>query len=118
MGIGVTAKRLKDVNNFIRLATCAIVIMCAIPSKLGGSFDGEAIYAIILAALTLAFCFLAVSYREMITNNMFYILMALALLWVIEASLVTFRGPFFQTGNGYFASWGAAFLCIAMAAKA
>jgi O-antigen ligase len=117
MGIGVTSQRLKGINNFIRLATCSIVIMCAIPSKLGGFFDGESIYAIILASLTLAFCILAISYREMIGSNMFYILMALALLWVVEASLVTFRGPFFQTGNGYFASWGAAFLCIAMAAQ-
>lgn len=92
--------------------------MCAVPSTLGGFFDGEAIYAITLATLTLAFCILAISFRDMVASFMFYILMALALLWVIEAALVTFRGPFDQTGNGYFASWGAAFLCIAMAATA
>jgi hypothetical protein len=38
-------------------------------------------------------------------------LLAFAILtvcWIIMASLVTFRGPFEVTGNGYFASWAGA----------
>eukprot|EP00980_Cylindrotheca_fusiformis_P008925 scaffold1901_cov126-Cylindrotheca_fusiformis.AAC.1 len=116
MAVGLTTQRVKNMNNFIRLAACSVVIICAVPSKLGGLYDGEAIYAIVLAAFTLALCIMAAQGMIMANHIMLYILMALALLWVVEAALVTFRGPFNQTGNGYFASWGAAFLCIAMAA--
>lgn len=117
MGVGLTRQHLQDLNNYIRLATCCIIIICSVPSTLGGFFDGEAIYAITLASLTLAFCIIFVNFREMVASFVFYILLALTLLWVVEAALVTFRGPFDSTGNGYFASWGAAFLCIALASQ-
>eukprot|EP00980_Cylindrotheca_fusiformis_P008927 scaffold1901_cov126-Cylindrotheca_fusiformis.AAC.3 len=119
MAIGLSTQRVKDMNNFIRLAACSFILLCAIPSKLEGDYDGEGIYAMVLAAFTLALsmmCIMASHGMNMANHIMLYILMALALLWVVEAGLVTFRGPFIETGNGYFASWGAAFLCIAMAA--
>ena len=34
-----------------------------------------------------------------------------AILWIVMACLVTFRGPFLVTGNGYFAAWIGSVLC-------
>jgi hypothetical protein len=41
----------------------------------------------------------------------------LALCWIVAACLVTFPGPFQDTGNGYFSAW-AGFITAAYAAKA
>jgi hypothetical protein len=35
-------------------------------------------------------------------------LLVLSILWITAACLVTFRGPFVNTGNGYFGAWGGA----------
>jgi len=115
MGIGITHHNFKSTDNFIRLAACALVLICAVPETLNGSNYSEGVYALTLASLTLAFCILVLSFREMVAAYMFPITMCLALFWVIEAALVTFRGPFLDTGNGYFASWGAAFFSVALA---
>eukprot|EP00526_Cylindrotheca_closterium_P015644 CAMPEP_0113634038 /NCGR_PEP_ID=MMETSP0017_2-20120614/17721_1 /TAXON_ID=2856 /ORGANISM="Cylindrotheca closterium" /LENGTH=273 /DNA_ID=CAMNT_0000544715 /DNA_START=64 /DNA_END=882 /DNA_ORIENTATION=- /assembly_acc=CAM_ASM_000147 len=106
LGVGITQDHLKDLNQTIRLATASLVIICSIPSTLGGHFDPEAIFALTLACFTLVFCIITTNFANLISqSNAFYMLMGLTLLWVIEAALVTFRGPFTETGNGYFASW-------------
>lgn len=118
LGVGITQDQLKDLNQTIRLATASLVIVCSVPSQLGGLFDPEAIFALTLACFTLVFCIITTNFANLLTQqNAFYMLMGLTLLWVIEAALVTFRGPFTETGNGYFASWGAAFLCIVSASS-
>lgn len=118
LGIGLTQDLVKDLNQTIRLATASLVIICSVPSTLGGHFDPEAIYALTLACFTLVYCIIQTNFANLISQvNVFFLLMGMTLLWVIEAALVTFRGPFTETGNGYFASWGAAFLCIVSASS-
>ncbi|CAJ1960788.1 unnamed protein product [Cylindrotheca closterium] len=118
LGVGITQHHLQDLNQTIRLATASIVIICAVPSTMGGFFDSEAIFALTLACFTLVFCIITTNFSSLISQqNAFYMLLGLTLLWVIEAALVTFRGPFTETGNGYFASWGGAFLCIVSASS-
>jgi len=113
LGVGITQDHMRDLNQTIRLATASLVIICSVPSQLGGLFDPEAIYAMTLACFTLTYCIVQTNFANLISQaNGFHVYMALALLWVVEAALVTFRGPFNETGNGYFASWGAAFFCV------
>jgi len=118
LGVGITQDHMKDLNQTIRLATASLVIICSVPSQLGGYYDPEAIFALTLACFTLTYCVIQTNFANLISQaNNFYIFMGFTLLWVIEAALVTFRGPFIETGNGYFASWGAAFLCIVSASS-
>jgi hypothetical protein len=115
MSMGLSAALVKDTNNFIRLAACCIIIICAVPATLSGPNYSEGVYAIVLAVLTLAFSVVVLSCREVVSKFMFPITIILAIFWTIEAALTTFRGPFLATGNGYFASWGAAFFSILVA---
>ena len=106
----------------MRLATCCIVIICATPVHFDGEYRGEAQYAMSLACLTLAFTILVLAWGNgtmssiIPTGHEFAVIAGLAFLWVIEAALATFRGPFEETGNGYFASWGAAVITVLLAA--
>lgn len=40
---------------------------------------------------------------------------SLVLLWVIAAAVLTFDGPFYGTGNGYFGTWVAVFCSVSFA---
>lgn len=102
------------------LASSIIVIIALIDWVGGGIFRAESIYAMVVACITVVLV-LAHIYKEkkegdgdgggMVT---FGVLAFFSVLWLVLACLVSFRGPFIATGNGYFASWaGAACACLA-----
>lgn len=102
-------------------ASSLVVIIATITPIKDGKDKNEAVYAMVLACFSFAFVLLALGMdqkgRGMPGIGYFGALAILAICWVICACLVTFRGPFETTGNGYFASWAAAATC-AMAAFA
>lgn len=120
-GLGITTQNFKETDQFMRLATCCIVTICATPVHFGELYSGEAYYAMVLACVTLAFAVSILSFGGtsalLPAGKEFVILGGLAALWVLEAALATFRGPFTETGNGFFASWGAAVITVMLAAS-
>ena len=97
------------------LASSIIVIIALIDWVGGGFFRGESIYAMVVACITVLLVLVHI-YKEKKEGDgdgggmvMFGVLAFFAALWVVMACLVTFRGPFIATGNGYFASVSAPF---------
>ena len=92
------------------LASSIIVIIALIDWVGGGIFRAESIYAMVVACITVVLV-LAHIYKEKKEGDgdgggmvMFGVLAFFSVLWLVLACLVTFRGPFIATGNGYFAS--------------
>lgn len=70
-------------------------------------YEGETISAMVLTILTICAVGLF-SIRYFIRSPPCcesQILIIFAILWIVVAPVVTFSGPFLETGNGYFSSW-------------
>lgn len=104
------------------VSSIVVIIATLDPISKDNTNRSEAIYGLALACVT-AFVVLGVlgmdkkdkELPRIINLGMFAIL---AVCWIVEACLVTFRGPFEVTGNGYFASWAAAATCTMAAFNA
>jgi len=81
----------------------------------------ELVYALVVSLLTIVVCAVKflLSGNDNGSDNSgqadstgFVLLMVFSILWVTAACLVTFRGPFIDTGNGYFGAWGGALTSI------
>lgn len=73
---------------------------------------GNLVYAIVLACVTIVF---VERVRDVESAVKSFAMSCLGVMWMVAACLLTFDGPFKETGNGYFASWGATVLCISAA---
>ncbi|KAL7551321.1 hypothetical protein ACHAWF_014501 [Thalassiosira exigua] len=116
IGMSTLEFGVKGLGSTMGLAASSFIVIVATinPIRLD-NYRNEAIFALVLACVTFVFLLLAArkSGAEAGTGY-FLILGLLTMCWIVEASLVTFRGPFADTGNGYFASWTGAFTaCIA-----
>ena len=96
------------------LASSLVVILASITPIKDEMNKSEAFYALVLSCVTLVFILLILGLDKMnkpMPRIISFLAFAiLAVCWVISASLVTFRGPFEVTGNGYFASWAGALM--------
>jgi hypothetical protein len=102
-------------------------VIIALASEPGSfeNFKGESIFGMILACLSATLVAYqvrsaGVGKEQCLDRTIICPLMAvLAVLWIVAASIMTFRGPFLRTSNGYFGAWGGAFTAflIAIAAK-
>ena len=101
-------------------------VILALSSSTGGgssflntdsSFRGIAIYGLILACVSLVvmMCTALPSDERNKGNRLFLVMTVLAVQWVVSACILTFKGPFLTTGNGYFGAWGGAFTAIYIA---
>ena len=102
------------------LASSIIVIIALIDWVGGGTFQTESIYAMVVACITVVLV-LAHIYKEKKEGDgdgggmvMFGVLAFFSVLWLVLACLVTFRGPFIATGNGYFASVSVIIIYVGM----
>lgn len=122
MGVGVTGKAAKSaitgIGAAVGLGACAIVVIAAIvPEIRDDNYRNEGIYALSVSCVTIVLVgFLAYQGHGQETVEpsklKFVILAIFSILWIILASIVTFQGPFRNTGNGYFGSWVGAIMSV------
>jgi hypothetical protein len=127
MGLGVSADNVKNavlgMGAMLGLLASSIIVIVAIASEGFDENEGELIYAIIVACITVLVLGGLIKMEQDNDGQphklKFPILAVFAILWIILACLVTFRGPFENTGNGYFGAWGGAVTGVfaAMAAR-
>ena len=87
----------------VLLLLCALVVLFAALQNTNG---WEPMLMIAFAAITIVYCFLLLLSADTLSEQMKQTAAAIVLIiWLIEAGIGTFRGPFTITSNGYFASW-------------
>lgn len=115
MALGVNASALSGYGNATTgaaagLLACAIIVLTAISwhgIKKGNDNYGELVYGIVLAILTILIMAGMLHGGDSTQVYQLYVMVGMTVLWSVAAGLLTFRGPFLVTGNGYFGSWGA-----------
>ena len=125
VSIGITPEAMKSQASSLGYLNgvwvASIILICAVPSYIGKGKDyhGESVYALIVGVLSL-FCVMMLSfYPDLLGSSIrfqSFIMFSIA-NWVVMACIVTFRGPFIDTGNGYFSVWVGAILCCMAAAQ-
>lgn len=127
MTMGVNAEALgstiEGLGAVMGLLVSSVIVIVATINPINNDIDkSEATYAMVLACVTAAIVLLVLAMDKkggsIPDMAYFCMLTILALCWIIEAFIVTFRGPFEVTGNGYFASWAAAVTCSVAAFNA
>jgi hypothetical protein len=115
----------QGMNLILGLGACATVVMISTISYFDNKHfynNGEAILAVIVSVLTIFMVanFVHAKYNNNVQMGQFEFptLAVLAFLWVVTASITTFRGPFATTGNGYFACWAGAACAVKAAINA
>ena len=96
----------------IALLTSSMVVLVAISTK-GIRVDDDdfipLVYGLVISLVTIitvgGILEVEALQRLIVTH---YVVGAISVMWVVSASLLTFRGPFLETGNGYFGAWGGA----------
>ncbi|KAL7521919.1 hypothetical protein ACHAWX_006611 [Stephanocyclus meneghinianus] len=99
-----------EAKGFAFVELCSLVLMFACIGEFQTDSDGLSIYAIIVACFSLAAC-LAIQTGEYINPGTLdkhekIVSLLLLLWWAVGAWVITFKGPFPTTSNGYFAAWG------------
>jgi len=117
IGVGVTGEEAKSVvgkmNALLGLGASSIVVMIAIIPKIREYNERNAgIYAVTVACCSLVIVAAFHGCAGKFQKAKFLTLAFFAILWIVLASIVTFRGPFEDTGNGYFGSWGGAITSV------
>jgi len=79
--------------------------------------SAEATFAFVLCILTIMLISGFGYFASLVGQYAPYIFTIWSILWLISACLLTFQGPFYETGNGYFSAWGGFLVCIKVAAS-
>jgi hypothetical protein len=128
--MGITAEVLKSniqgLSTTISLLAASVVVLIATSMPIRDQLPGrdEAIYALSVSCATIFYLIVVMVMDRMNgakpMSGIVYGLVTgfLAVCWIVEAFITTFRGPFLYTGNGYYASWAAAALSTYSAMKA
>ena len=103
-----------EAKGFAYVEICSLILMfaCIGEFETYGS-SGTRIYATCVSVFSLAAC-LAIQTGEymkpgFLEKNEKMVSLALLLWWAVGTWVITFRGPFITTSNGYFAAWGGLF---------
>lgn len=101
----------------VLIAACSILVDGRIVT--GDQPYNIAIFAVTLSSISviamagIIFCGVRGQNEESKPNPIFFLVwVVLCICWIFEAFYATFRGPFTETGNGYFGSWAAAFSAL------
>ena len=123
VALGASQSDITGMDSVSGLLAAAIITVIAVISDWTKGYQGELIYAIIIAGLTIFVCLAMIKGGSIpgasaLTAHRFPVLAFFAVAWILVAGLLTFRGPFLLTGNGYFGVWGGAFASIYAASSA
>lgn len=126
VGVGVTGSEAKSVvgkmGALLGLGACAIVVLIAIIAPLRGTGDSTirniCIYTLVVACVTIPIVAVFQKCGEKFQKLKFFTLAFFSILWIVLAAMVTFKGPFRDTSNGYFGSWGGAITSVIAAMAA
>ena len=90
--------------------------------NVGITNEGETIYGLVVAVLSLllAACLMGLerAAKPVKPKVQLFVLLFFSLMWIFAACVLTFRGPFTTTSNGYFGAWAGLICCIAATAQA
>jgi hypothetical protein len=123
-GIGVAfLHTARNAGSMMAHLASSIVVIIALASGNGSfeNFKGESIYGMVLACISAVLMLYQIrSERAGGSDSLegkgwFGLMAVLAIMWIVSASLMTFRGPFLRTSNGYFGSWGGAITAVLIA---
>ncbi len=103
------------------LIFAAVVLLIAlIPyvENSNGAFFGESVFGMVSSAVTIVVA-LGLIFLDNLEHKIAQAVSAvLALLWLATAGILTFRGPFLLTGNGFFASYAGLFMAFQICSQA
>lgn len=120
MAMGVTTESIRSqaggMGYYNGLVVASVIQICAIIPEMGGNANGQSTYSLIICIMTIIMVLAFGAYPN-IERFKFYSFAIFAILWIVLASFVTFKGPFTATGNGYFSAWLGCTLCILAASS-
>lgn len=129
LGKNATISDVRDnVSSLMGHLVASIIVVIAVSSEGFDNWKSEAVYGLVLALcsvlLVILYHFQLIKQGDdtdggISANVTLPFFAILSLCWIVSACLMTFRGPFNLTGNGYFGVWGGAVTAIycAVAAK-
>jgi len=110
--------RVEGLGSLLGWCGSAAIVVIAVIDFIGkGDINRkESIYAMVISIFTILLVAGTIYYEKKVSQEApkwfskakFGGIALFAVLWLVLACLVTFRGPFATTGNGYFASWAGA----------
>jgi hypothetical protein len=121
MALGVTTEAVRSQASTLGgnngLLVAIIIQLCAVIPELGdGVNKGRCIYDLVLCIITIMVV-LAFGAYPGIESLKLPVFSLFGILWLVMAALVTFKGPFIETGNGYFSAWAGFALTLVMASS-
>lgn len=123
MGINSLTDDVKEatagMTSMLGLGACSVVVLIALIGdykEYEWIVKGEMIFGLIICITSILLVANFTYFRTMgnatLKKMEFPTLAVFAILWILSACFNTFRGPFEETSNGYFASWGGAILAV------
>lgn len=123
MSVGVTGKKAKSfvtgIGAVLGLGASAIVVIAALIPEMRDDdiYRNQEIYALVVSCVTIVLVGVLACQghgKETVEPSKlkFLLLAIFSILWIVLASIVTFDGPFRDTGNGYFGVWVGAIMSV------
>ena len=86
---------------------CGLVTLFASIPEIGFYYNGNAIWGLTAGILTfISTLFILQKYDDIPIQMLKLYAAIMFIIWATVAGVLTFDGPFRDTGNGYFATWG------------
>lgn len=122
LAVGVTGVEAKSVvgrmGALLGMGAASVVVIIAVIPEISGFYRNESIYSLVVACCSIL---VVIVYQKLVEGGgmvKFCVLALFAILWIVQACFVTFKGPFLTTSNGYFGSWGGAITSVVAAMAA
>lgn len=90
----------------------AVEMFACIPWVRANTYLGQAAWGLTAGIVTMILCAVLFKMYQDVNHQVMKVSSILMfVIWATVAGVVTFDGPFFDAGNGYFGAWGGFFAC-------